>query len=166
MMPIVGQLNVNYRGSFLAVDAGSVRRRRSGLLAGDRVPDAGLQARDGAPVTLYHLIADGWTLLLFAGAAAPPERHRALGDLAAVSQAVVGNAVQVVRVAPAADDEMPGLTTLRDAQGALATRFGASAGLAALVRPDGYLGYRGALEDSGALASYLARVFAMRMVEV
>jgi hypothetical protein len=158
-------LNVNYRGSFLAVDAGSVRRRRSGLWAGDRVPDQGLQTATGDVVQLYDLIANGWTLLLFAGAAATPERHRAVRDLAAVSQSVVGNAVQQVRIVPTPGDKMAGVTTLLDLQGEVATHFGANAGLAALIRPDGYLGYRGTLEDTGAFASYLARVFAMRMVE-
>jgi len=164
LMPIVGQLNVNYRGAFLAVDAGSVRRRGAGLLAGDRVPDQGLQSVADTPVRLYDLIAHGWTLLLFAGADATPERASALLKLAAASQAVVGEAVQRVRIMPGRAEEVAGLTTLLDAQGQVTTRFGASAGLAALIRPDGYLGYRGALEDAGALTSYLARVFAMRMV--
>jgi 2-polyprenyl-6-methoxyphenol hydroxylase-like FAD-dependent oxidoreductase len=165
LMPIVGQLNVNYRGSFLAVDAGSVRRRRSGLLAGDRVPDHELQTATGDAVHLYDLIAKGWTLLLFAGADATPEQHRAVLDLAAVSQSVVGDAVQRVRIIPVPGEEMAGVTTQLDPQGEAAARFGVGAGLAALIRPDGYLGYRGALEEAGALVSYLARVFAMRMVE-
>jgi 2-polyprenyl-6-methoxyphenol hydroxylase-like FAD-dependent oxidoreductase len=165
IMPIVGQLNVNYRGSFLAMDAGSVRRRRSGLLAGDRVPDQGLQTAGGDPVRLYDLIADGWTLLLFAGADATPERHRALRDIAAVSQSIVGDTVRPVQIVPTPGNDIAGVTTLLDARGEVATRFGAGSGLAILIRPDGYLGYRSALEDTGALASYLARVFAMRMVE-
>ena len=41
--------------------------------------------------------------------------------------------------------------------------FAAGKGLVALVRPDGYLGYRGRLNQPGELASYLARVFAMRL---
>ncbi len=164
LMPILGQLNVTYRGSFLAVDAGSVRRRRSGLLAGDRVPDQGLQTADGNPIRLYDLLANGWTLLLFAGADATPGRHRALRELAAVSQSVVGDAVQPVRIVPAAGDVMANSATLLDAHNEAATCFGAGAGLALLIRPDGYLGYRGALEDTGAFASYLARVFALRLV--
>lgn len=164
MLPILGQLNVNYRGSFLAVDAASVRRKRSGLVAGDRVPDQDVQTAAGGPARLYDLLAHGWALLLFAGSDTTPERDRALRDLAAVSQAIVGDAVQLVCITPTPGDAVAGAITLADAQGALARRFGASAGLAALVRPDGYLGYRGALEDTGALASYLARVFAMRIV--
>ena len=164
LLPIVGQLNVNYRRSFLAVDAGSVRRRRSGLLAGDRVPDQELHTTAGAPVQLYDLIANGWTLLLFAGANATPDQQRALSDLAALSSSVVRDAVQVVRIVPTPGDDLPGAITLLDGQGEVAARFGAGAGLAILVRPDGYVGYRGALEDAGAFASYLARVFAMRMV--
>jgi hypothetical protein len=164
LLPILGQLNITYQGSFLAVDAASVRRRRSGLLAGDRFPDLELQTAAGDPVQLYDLLANGWTLLLFAGADATPERHSALRDLATLSQSIVGNAVQPVRMVPTAGDDLPNAITLLDPHQTVANRFGAGAGLAALVRPDGYLGYRGALEDTGALASYLARVFAMRMV--
>jgi hypothetical protein len=35
----------------------------------------------------------------------------------------------------------------------------------ALIRPDGYLGYRGMVDRPGELVSYLARVFAMRLRE-
>lgn len=165
LLPIVGQLNVNYRGSFLAVDAGSVRRRRNGVLAGDRVPNQSLQSADGSPVRLYDLVAKGWTLLLVAGADATPERQRALGDLAALSRSVVGDAVQPVRIVSTPGEDLPGVSTFLDAQGEVTKHFGAAAGLALLVRPDGYVGYRGALEDQGAFVSYLARVFAMRIVE-
>jgi hypothetical protein len=53
-------------------------------------------------------------------------------------------------------------TMLIDVTGAVAKTFGGRRGLVALVRPDGYLGYRGLPNQPGELASYLARVFAMR----
>jgi hypothetical protein len=57
-------------------------------------------------------------------------------------------------------------TVLLDPAHKVADIFGARHGLVALVRPDGYLGYRGHLDQRGELASYLARVFAMRLPEV
>ena len=53
-----------------------------------------------------------------------------------------------------------------DRSSAVARTFGARDGLVALVRPDGYLGYRGRPDQAGELASYLARVFAMRLREL
>ena len=44
--------------------------------------------------------------------------------------------------------------------------FAARNGLVALLRPDGYLGFRGRLDQPGELASYLARVFAMQLRDV
>ena len=53
---------------------------------------------------------------------------------------------------------------LLDPAGEVTRIFGAEEALVALVRPDGYLGYRGRPDQRGELASYLARVFAMRLV--
>ena len=164
MMPLVGQLNVNYRGSFLAVDGDARRHGKPELEAGDRVPDQKLRTPDGAAVRLYDLIAQGWTLLLFGGDEPTPERHDALRDLAAFSQSMAGDSVQPIVILPASLQDMGGLATMLDTSSEMAKRFGAGEGLAALVRPDGYLGYRGPLENAGAFASYLARVFAMRIV--
>ena len=164
LMPLVGQLNVNYRGSFLAVDGDARRHGKPPLEAGDRVPDQKLRAPDGTVVRLYDLLAHGWTLLLFAGDDATPERLAALQDLATFSQSMAGNAVRPVLIVPAAPEGADGLTSLADTSGEMAKRFGAEEGVAALVRPDGYLGYRGPLDGAGPLASYLARVFAMRIV--
>jgi hypothetical protein len=57
------------------------------------------------------------------------------------------------------------VTTLVDPGREISRVFAAGKGLVALVRPDGYLGYRGRLDQHGELASYLARVFAMRLRE-
>ncbi len=168
----LGQLTINYRGSFLAVnadaggDAGEERRgllprAAAGLPAGDRVPDMSLRAAD-APVALYDLVAQGWTMLLFPGDAAAPEAVAALDALAEWVRQTVGEAVRpfVVFTAPPATSRTAALI---DPVGEAARRFGAGDGLVALVRPDGYLGYRGEPGQCGPLASYLARVFAMRV---
>lgn len=164
MMPFVGQLNVNYRDSFLAVDGDTHRHSKPDLESGDRVPDQRLRTPDGAAVRLYDLLSQGWTLLLFAGDEATPERLTALRDLAASSQTMAGDTVQPIAILSSPAQDILGLSTLLDGTGEMAKRFGAGEGLAALVRPDGYLGYRGPLENAGPLASYLARVFAVRIV--
>lgn len=164
LLSLLGQLDINYRGSFLAVDALASDRHSGGLRPGDRVPDAILHDADGTPLHLADLIAGGWVLLLFPGSTATPERLQAAQALAAVSRATVGDAVRPVLILDTSAASGSGLAALRDATGELPARFGAGRGVAALIRPDGYLGFLSGLEDVGALASYLARVFAMRMV--
>ncbi|MFT4041205.1 MAG: FAD-dependent monooxygenase, partial [Thermomicrobiales bacterium] len=160
LLPLVGQLQVNYRGSFLAVDAGSAGKHPAGLRAGERVPDQALRDTTGAPVSLYGQLAQGWTLLLFPGATASPARLAALAALAAEYQRMAGALVQTLVVATSYTEPIPGATILIDPTGDTIAAFGAQSGLAALIRPDAYLGYRGPLDAAGPLASYLARVFA------
>lgn len=172
-MPILGQLHVNYGESFLSRNAAPARHpgpanvlRHAGLRAGDRVPDDTLRAPDtGAPVSLYTLLSNGWLLLLFPGASATPETLTALADIAEVSRYAVGNAVQPFLIAPKGQTLPlpPSLPSLLDPTGELTRRFSTPEGLVALVRPDGYLGFRGFPDQPGELASYLARVFAMRL---
>ena len=167
----LAQLRVGYRGSFLSVDAdqgeASLSRLRRGprrLRAGERVPDASLlRARKGEAISLFELFAQGWTLLLFPGKAATPDTIAALGALAREARDTVGDAVQAFIVVDAPPADLPATPVLVDPGGEVARRFGAGTGLAALVRPDGYLGYRGRPGQAGELASYLARVFAMRV---
>jgi hypothetical protein len=70
-------------------------------------------------------------------------------------------ATYLVCAAPPAEDRT--VPVLLDPIGELGRSFGAQDGLAALVRPDGYLGYRGRPAQHLELASYLARSFAMRL---
>ena len=167
----VAQLRVGYRGSFLSVDAdnpdrasGRLRRGKGGLRAGDRVPDASLLlAKSGETISLFALFAQGWTLLLFPDKAVTPETIAALGALAREARRSVGDAVQSFVVFAATPTHLPAIPALVDPTGEVARRFGAEDGRAALTRPDGYLGYRGRPDQTGELASYLARVFAMRI---
>jgi 2-polyprenyl-6-methoxyphenol hydroxylase-like FAD-dependent oxidoreductase len=163
----LSELQVNYRSSPLSVDAAPVPRRRvlrrrSGIRAGDRVPDANLlDARTDHSVALFDCFARGWTMLLFPGAghaAALPEVIRLIREMA-------GDAVQPYVVEGAAASSASIAPVLRDVTGEVARGFGAVDGMVAMVRPDGYLGFRGNAEQQGELASYLARIFAMRLRE-
>ncbi len=173
ILAAVSQLAINYRGSSLSVDAddraesrGWLRRTARGLRAGDRVPDATLMdTRGSEPVMLFDLISQGWTLLLFPGDDAMPETIDSLERIARQVQDAVGDAVRsyLVLDTPANDDVA--VTALLDPAREVSRIFAAGKGLVALVRPDGYLGYRGRPDQPGELASYLARVFAMHLRE-
>jgi hypothetical protein len=173
ILAAVSQLAVGYRGSPLSVDAddreearGWLHRHGRGLRPGDRVPDAALiDARGGAPVALFDLISQGWTLLLIQSDQATPETVGALERIARQVQDIVGDAVHSYLVLDTIANGGAATKTLLDPTGKVAHILGGRQGLVALVRPDGYLGYRGRLDQPGELASYLARVFAMRLRE-
>jgi 2-polyprenyl-6-methoxyphenol hydroxylase-like FAD-dependent oxidoreductase len=166
----ISQLGVAYRGSFLSVDADvsgearGLRRERRGLVAGDRVSDATLlSVPEGDSITLFDLISRGWVLLLFPGDSPSRERLTMLEALARETGEVVGEAVQSFLILTTRPEGELATTVLLDPVGELSRLFAADDGLAALIRPDGYLGYRGRPDQPGQLASYLARVFAMRL---
>jgi 2-polyprenyl-6-methoxyphenol hydroxylase-like FAD-dependent oxidoreductase len=171
ILTAVSQLSINYRSSSLSVDAddraesrGRLHRDARGLRAGDRVPDATLlDARDRQPVTLYDLISHGWTLLLFPSKDAMPETIDSLERIARQVQEAVGEAVRSYVVLDTMAKDDTGVTTLLDPSHQVSRLFAADSGLVALVRPDGYLGYRGRPDQPGELASYLTRVFAMQL---
>jgi 2-polyprenyl-6-methoxyphenol hydroxylase-like FAD-dependent oxidoreductase len=173
LLAAVSQLTIGYRGSSLSVDAddrgesrGWLRRHARGLRAGDRVPNATLiDPRGNEPVALFDLISQGWTLLVFQGDQARPEAMGALEQIARQVDHAVGAAVRSHFVLDRPANRVTAATALLDPAQKVAHIFGAGLGLVALVRPDGYLGYRGRLDQPGELASYLARVFAMRLPE-
>jgi len=174
ILTAVSQLAINYRGSSLSVDAddraesrGRLHRDAGGLRAGDRVPDATLlDASNSEPVMLFDLISHGWTLLLFPSKDAEPETIDSLERIARQVQEAVGEAVRSYVVLDTIAKDDTGVTTLLDPSHEVSRLFAANRGLVALVRPDGYLGYRGRPDQPGELASYLARVFAMQLREV
>jgi 2-polyprenyl-6-methoxyphenol hydroxylase-like FAD-dependent oxidoreductase len=173
ILAAVSQLTIGYRGSFLSVDADSrdeargwLRRDTRGLRAGDRVVDGMLiDSRDSRSVALFDLISRGWTLLIFPGDEATPETTGALERIARQVHDTVGDAVDSYCVLETPARNGGAVTTLVDPGREISRVFAAGKGLVALVRPDGYLGYRGRLDQHGELASYLARVFAMRLRE-
>lgn len=171
LLNAVSQLQVAYPDSPLSIDAdtqdlsrGLLHREESGLRAGDRVPDGALLAVPGAePVRLFELISQGWTLLLFAGERPALERLAQLDLLARQTRDTVGDEVSAYLVLDTLAESAAVTPRLLDPVGELTRSFGAREGLAILIRPDGYLGYRGRPSQELELASYLARVFAMRI---
>jgi hypothetical protein len=171
ILAAISQLTIGYWGSSLSVDAddrdeagGWLRRDARGLRAGDRVPDATfIDARGSAPIALFDLISQGWTLLLFPGDNATPETTSVLEQITRQVQDAVGDAVRSYLVLDRPANGGSATTAVLDPDREVAQTFGGRQGLVALVRPDGYLGYRGRLDQPGELASYLARVFAMQL---
>ena len=161
ILTAVSQLSINYRGSSLSVEAedraesrNRLHRNARGLRAGDRVPDATLlDARASEPVTLFDLISHGWTLLLFPGKDAKPETIGSLQWITRQVHDAVGDAVRSYVVLDTIANDDTGVTTLLDPSREVSRVFAANRGLVALVRPDGYLGYRGCPDQPGELAS-------------
>ncbi|CAM5680186.1 3-(3-hydroxyphenyl)propionate hydroxylase [Streptomyces avidinii] len=127
----------------------------AGPVAGDRVPDAVLHAPEGR---LFRLIGRGsWNLLAFpadpgdaesAGLAA--KEISAAARRTGVTARVVGNAFGGVVGG--------GTQTLADPDGALRAAFGAQRGAVFLLRPDGYVAFRGAAHHGAALDRHLETV--------
>jgi 2-polyprenyl-6-methoxyphenol hydroxylase-like FAD-dependent oxidoreductase len=169
----ISQLGVGYRDSPLSVGAEEKSRwghlrHDAGIRPGERVPDALLtDAVSGEDGSLFELISRGWTLLLFPGANPAPPRIAAVDELARLVRETVDGevrsyAVLDTRQGPGHDSDS---AVLLDPIGEATRLFSPDQGAVALIRPDGYLGYRGMVDRPGELASYLARVFAMRLRE-
>lgn len=123
------ELGISYHGrSWLCVDDGRVPRPR----AGDRAPDGPLGGR-----RLFDTLRPSqFTLLMFAGRNAPPPTLSRLPSEITL--------VNVDRVA--------------DPDGLLSRRYNAERGALVLIRPDGYIGFRGGLNSSAALWSFLNKL--------
>jgi hypothetical protein len=173
LLATISELNVGYPKSPLSIAADLPRdalrfleRVPGGLDPGQRVPNGTLSdPQTGEAISLFDLIARGWLMLLFLDRSGSPTVTAAQSYAARQVRATVGDAVQtflVLRSPPAGDVAAPGLI---DGDGAIARLFGASQGLVAVIRPDGYLGYLGFPGQPLELASYLARIFALRLPE-
>ena len=172
ILATVSQLSITYRGSPLSVDAdalagarGPLGRDARGLRAGDRVPDASLiDGSSGEFVALFDLFGRGWTPLLVPGDNAAPDANAQFAQIAGQVQDAVG---EVVRLYLVLDSLTAGGATsaLHDSDGEVTRTLGARNRLVTLVRPNGYLGYRGRPGQAADLASYLARIFSMRIRE-
>jgi hypothetical protein len=101
--------------------------------------------------------------LLLVASATGQETIGRLGEIAHQTADTAGEAIQRVLVVPSAPERSIEARVVIDPGGVAARAFGSGDGLAALVRPDGYLGFRGRPDQRAELATYLARVFAMRV---
>lgn len=148
----VSQTGIRYRGSPLSTEAhGAARLARHSPRAGDRAPDVAI----GSGRRLFGLLrGPQHTLLLFANnSPALIERFSALG--AEVSMRYGALVRPVILRLPQAQPPVGEV----DEDGEAHDRYGANPGALYLVRPDKYIGFRGAETDTEVLRATLRARF-------
>jgi 2-polyprenyl-6-methoxyphenol hydroxylase-like FAD-dependent oxidoreductase len=138
----MAEVSIDYRGSAWVENHGL-----GPVHAGDRAPDAVLYDRAArAERRVFDLLkTPGFVLLVFEGYEGPPAG-------ASIPRGLPGSVYRVTR--PGQESE-PG--TLEDRDCRARTVYGAGEdGLLVLIRPDGYVGYKGG--NAAALAGYLDRL--------
>ena len=131
----------------------------AGATAGARAPDMPLQGTTSLSGRIHGLLQHGgWTLLAFpAGHRRPPRGDPPEGHRDAVAAAVVDAAARGVVAWTVADRWTRDPCRLVDPGDRIRAAYtGGRPGLS-LVRPDGHVGFRGALEDGDRLRDYLRR---------
>jgi 2-polyprenyl-6-methoxyphenol hydroxylase-like FAD-dependent oxidoreductase len=156
------ELSINYRHSPLSQD--DWLGHGGELAAGDRMPDAPLApATGGAPTSLFAVLrGTRHNLLLFPGphgrASLAPlleiaERvERDFPDLFAAHRILTAGASQLDPSATPAN-----IAAWLDVEGQLQQQIAADDRAVIVVRPDGYIGYRGQPADAARLEQYLDR---------
>jgi 2-polyprenyl-6-methoxyphenol hydroxylase-like FAD-dependent oxidoreductase len=159
----LGELKVAYPHSTLSEDHGE----RGGLVAGDRAPDAlivRLPECDTAHLfDLFH--GTRWTLLLFAGPEPTVHDIETLERLSASLAAPYGTRLSVHLILtgdpPTPVHQNWAAHVVMDREHFAHEKYGVVAGpVLYLVRPDGYIAFRGGLEYHQHLSRFLERIFA------
>lgn len=143
---VLGELDIHYPFSELSQEHGGAHAwiLGSGVHAGDRLPDGELTQPDGTIKRLQALLHDPkWNLLLLEGLEGPGSL-----DLDALGRTVVERY-------PGVDFHVIGSAS--DPQGVVRKALGAAHSAVYLVRPDGYVGYRGQPIEEAPLLTYLER---------
>ena len=158
----LSQVGVNYRRSSLSVSSG--RFSRLAPHAGDRAPDAPATKPDMLQHTSVFLeISEPcWHLLLFQGAQSDAADLIALDEIASRVEVRFGAEVRphfILRRKQAADVVGAVPSVLMDEAGDVHSTYAVVGCCMYLVRPDGYIGFRGQLADAKAMFDYLRRVF-------
>jgi 2-polyprenyl-6-methoxyphenol hydroxylase-like FAD-dependent oxidoreductase len=151
------ELSINYRHSALSIDEAMIHR---GIHAGDRLPDAPLLRLPTKEATSLFTAIRGYkhALLLVVEGDDPDMIAQSIQTIGAARAAfpgllsghlLTGAAVESAAFGAARDD----VSVLVDVEGTALERLGAGGGTLFVIRPDGYIGYRG---DSAQVASALA----------
>lgn len=131
--------------------------------AGERAPDAAGLGRESVnhPLRLFSLLGGvDHSLVLYADATSGAEDVAVLESLAAeVTAAAHGHLTAHVVAAPTAQVGSTDLPLLRDTEGLFAQGYLPDGSTAFVIRPDGYLGYRGPIDDAAAVVKYLRTTF-------
>lgn len=160
------QILVNYRGSPAIESSEAETESAAGPIAGDRAPDChGLRRRGlGFPLRMFDILRGTEHVLIFACTGAQSQAE--LTDLAAfvAENSPNGLVRSVVVVHPDhGATELPRLPIYRDAEGGFAKAYGVSTNRATLlIRPDGYVAWRGGSWRDAGLKRQLERTFGAR----
>jgi 2-polyprenyl-6-methoxyphenol hydroxylase-like FAD-dependent oxidoreductase len=157
---MLGEMTVAYPESPLTEDHGASH----GPAAGHRAPDAlVVRMKDRNTVTLFEVMREPrWTLLLFAGPT--PETgeieglERISGQLAASYGRQLAIHLVLADNPPVPIHENWAADVLMDRERYAHEKYGVNAPCLYLIRPDGYVGFRGGLEQGRLLAGYLKRI--------
>jgi 2-polyprenyl-6-methoxyphenol hydroxylase-like FAD-dependent oxidoreductase len=145
----ISQLGIRYRTSPLSDEGPNAKRLERGApRAGDRAPDAPITDSESGAARLFDLFrGPHYTLLLFSGDSPADQAWRNS------IQAMLGRLVRVVGISmsPAHADR-----DAVDLSGEAHRKYGAKGGAIYLIRPDGYIGFRGGPMDNAALEADLA----------
>jgi hypothetical protein len=116
----------------------------AGPAAGDRAPDVAGLTRNGLgfPLRLFDVLKGTDHVLIVRLSAGAADEIAEAGSLARDIREKWGPLTRVVAITPAPLPDAPFLTILHDPQGRFAEAYGSDA-RAILVRPDGYIGWRG-----------------------
>jgi len=151
----LAEVRLRYRGSPAVGGGDGVR----GACPGDHAPDpAGLSDAGGGPARIGDLLRrPGHLLLTTCLSRTSHDRLRAvLGGLGTVVPVVPAPPPSTRASTHPAPDGSSGGPVLVDPGGVIADRYGIGHDGAALIRPDGYLGYLSARTDPAAVARHLA----------
>jgi 2-polyprenyl-6-methoxyphenol hydroxylase-like FAD-dependent oxidoreductase len=147
----LAELNITYRTSPIVENRGGGR-----LKAGDRAPDAELRDENGRARRLFELFREPrHVLLLFLGASGGAAAN--FWEIGSAIDGLPNGTIDSYRIVRGQSD-LP--AELRDTSGLAHAAYGLFEGGVALVRPDGYIGYRSNNFDLENLQIYLARIFA------
>ena len=154
------ETQIAYLDSPLTEDCGG----SGGPAAGERAPDAlAVRLEDKETVRLFDILRwGGWTLLLFGGHEAPRGTYESLQNL---GESVGSKYGALIHTHVVATDDVPSdlgidpSAVLIDRENFLHDGYGVPRPCLYLTRPDGYVGFRGKMEDGDRLMAYINRVF-------
>jgi 2-polyprenyl-6-methoxyphenol hydroxylase-like FAD-dependent oxidoreductase len=166
----ISEIGINYRHSpIVAEQAPSLVGRFAGWLsfhlgprAGDRAVDASLTKQaDGSTVRLFDLLAaPRHTLLLFSGWRGRSKDSERRQELLEMIGRDFGDQIRLFVIGSESEQHQrsKGAEVLLDPSGDAHRAYGADDEMLYLIRPDGYVGYRGRSPQKDKLLEYLKRI--------
>lgn len=156
LMETLEEIRIGYHRSSLTEE----HRGTHGVQAGDRAPDALVVRLSDCETFRIHQLLQGthWTLFAFAGG---KPRAEEVDTLLTQLEKLVASYPQQLKgfaVLPELQPVEAETITLIDSERFAHEHFGIEEATYVLIRPDGYIGFRGRASDGSLLAGYLSRI--------